>query len=98
MQSDDGLWDGVRGEAAAGFREEEVFGRTATRFHTSRASPASQSRQASSSLFNTQRQTAARHPRVLPVSAAGYSESCCPVIRCRQTCWELWRLAWSMLE
>lgn len=34
----------------------------------------------------------------VPVSAAGCSESCCPVIRCRQTCWELWRLAWSMLE
>lgn len=32
------------------------------------------------------------------VSAAGCSESCCPVIRCRQTCWELWRLAWSMLS
>lgn len=31
-------------------------------------------------------------------SAAGCSESCCPVIRCRQTCWELWRLAWSMLS
>lgn len=37
------------------------------------------------------------YPEVLPVSAAGCSESCCPVIRCRQTCWELWRLAWSML-
>lgn len=37
-------------------------------------------------------------PRHLPVSAAGCSESCCPVIRCRQTCWELWSLAWSMLE
>lgn len=35
---------------------------------------------------------------LLPVSAAGCSESCCPVIRCRQTCWELWRLAWSMLQ
>lgn len=34
----------------------------------------------------------------LPVSAAGCSESCCPVIRCRQTCWELWSLAWSMLR
>lgn len=29
-------------------------------------------------------------------SAGGYSESC-PVFRCRQTGWELWSLAWSML-
>lgn len=33
----------------------------------------------------------------VPESAGGYSESC-PVIRCRQTGWELWSLAWSMLQ
>lgn len=32
----------------------------------------------------------------VPGSAGGYSESC-PVFRCRQTGWELWSLAWSML-
>lgn len=32
----------------------------------------------------------------VPESAGGYSESC-PVFRCRQTGWELWSLAWSML-
>lgn len=46
----------------------------------------------------THRHPPSIYPRLLPVSAAGCSESCCPVIRCRQTCWELWRLAWSMLE
>ena len=33
----------------------------------------------------------------VPASAGGYSESC-PVFRCRQTGWELWSLAWSMLQ
>lgn len=33
----------------------------------------------------------------VPESAGGYSESC-PVFRCRQTGWELWSLAWSMLQ
>lgn len=31
------------------------------------------------------------------VSAVGCLESC-PVLRCRQTCWELWSLARSMLS
>lgn len=100
MQSDDAPWAGVRGEAKTQQQVSEKKKYLGAQPHGSKRPEFHRQVKADKfpPPFNTQRQTAAIHPRVLPVSAAGYSESCCPVIRCRQTCWELWRLAWSMLE
>lgn len=105
MHADDVLWDGVRGEVEE--TQQQVSGSEGRRnilayIHTVisyKFFPViTVKADEFPPPFDAQRQPAGIYPRLLPVSAAGCSESCCPVIRCRQTCWELWCLAWSMLE